>query len=135
MQDRAFIDTNVFIYYQRADDHIKQSVAKNLLENNNCVISIQVISEISNIFTKKYPALKEETKLFLQEIFVFCEVITLTKNIIFRALKIHHRYKFSFFDSQIIAAALEANCGILYSEDMQDGQIIEDSLKIVNPFV
>jgi len=46
MQDKAFIDTNIFIYYQRSDNPQKQSIAKSLLENNNCVASTQVIGEI-----------------------------------------------------------------------------------------
>jgi predicted nucleic acid-binding protein len=45
------------------------------------------------------------------------------------------KYGFQLFDGIVVAAALEANCNILYSEDMQDGQIIENTLKIVNPFV
>jgi predicted nucleic acid-binding protein len=45
------------------------------------------------------------------------------------------KYDFQIFDGIIVAAALEANCDILYSEDMQNGQIIENSLKIVNPFI
>jgi predicted nucleic acid-binding protein len=134
MPDKAFIDTNVFIYYQRSDNPQKQSIAKNLLENNNCVASTQVISEISSILTKKYPTLETEIELFLHDITEFCETITISKSLIFRALKLHFKYKFSFFDSLIISAALETNCDILYSEDMQHGQIIENSLKIINPF-
>jgi predicted nucleic acid-binding protein len=45
------------------------------------------------------------------------------------------KYNFQLFDGIVVAAALEANCDILYSEDMQDGQIIENTLKIVNPFI
>ncbi len=134
MPDKAFIDTNIFIYYQRSDNPQKQSIAKNLLENNNCVASTQVISEISSILTKKYPTLEKEIQLFLQDITEFCETITISKSLIFKALKLHFKYKYSFFDSLIITTALEANCSILYSEDMQNGQIIENSLKIINPF-
>jgi predicted nucleic acid-binding protein len=135
MPDKVFIDTNVFIYYQRADNPQKQFIAKSLLENNNCVASTQVMSEIGNILTKKYPTLEKEIELFLQDITKLYEIVTVAKNLIFSAIKIHCKYKFSFFDSQIVAAALEANCNILYSEDMQDGQIIENTLKIVNPFI
>jgi predicted nucleic acid-binding protein len=78
--------------------------------------------------------LENEIELFLKDITEFCEIITISKSLIFRALKLHFKYKFSFFDSLIITAALEANCDILYSEDMQSGQIVENTLKIVNPF-
>jgi len=134
MPDKAFIDTNVFIYYQRADNPHKQAIAKNLLETNNCVASTQVINEISNILTKKYPTLEKEIELFLQDVTEYYEIITTSVSLTFSALKIHFKHKFSFFDSLIIAAALEANCNIIYTEDMQHGQVIDNTLKIVNPF-
>lgn len=65
------------------------------------------------------------------EIFKFGVI---TKIDIKLAMNIKKRYKFSYWDSLIIASALENNCAILYSEDMQHGQIIEDRLTIVNPF-
>ena len=135
MPDKVFIDTNIFIYYQRTDDEKKQAIAKKLLENNNCVASTQVISEISNVLTKKYPTPEKDIELFLQDITEFCEIITASAYLIFKALKLHFKYKFSYYDSLIIAAALECNCSILYAEDMQHGQVIENTLKIVNPFV
>ena len=63
------------------------------------------------------------------------EIVTVSVNLIFRALKLHFKYKFSFFDSLMVVAALEDNCSIFYSEDMQDGQVVENSLTIKNPFV
>lgn len=51
-----------------------------------------------------------------------------------KACLIADKYKFSFYDSLIIAAALESGCSTLYSEDMHDGQIIEKTLTIKNPF-
>jgi predicted nucleic acid-binding protein len=135
MPDKVFIDTNIFIYYQRSDSPQKQSIAKNLLKNNNCVASTQVINEISNILTKKYPVAENKLELFLQDIMELCEIVTISTSLSFRALKLHFKYKFSFFDSLMIIAALEAGCNILYSEDMQHGQVIEKSLKIINPFL
>ena len=135
MPDKAFIDTNVFIYYQRSDNPQKQSIARNLLENNDCVASTHVINEISNILTKKYPTLENDIELFLQDVTEFCEIITTSVSLTFRALNLHFKYKLSFFDSLIIAAALEADCNIIYTEDMQHGQIIGNILKIINPFI
>jgi predicted nucleic acid-binding protein len=60
---------------------------------------------------------------------------TNTQLTIHKACNIAMRYKFSFYDTLIIAAALESNCTILYSEDMHHNQVIENALKIVNPFV
>lgn len=50
------------------------------------------------------------------------------------ATKIMTKYDLQLFDAIIIASALESGCSILYSEDMNDGQIIEKNLKIINPF-
>lgn len=64
-----------------------------------------------------------------------CQVALLTPDTITLALDISKRYQYSYYDSHIIAAALENNCSLLYSEDMQHGQEIEGKLKIVNPFL
>ena len=61
-------------------------------------------------------------------------VVPLTLDIVMKSWSIKTKYKFSYWDSLIIASALENNCSILYTEDMQDGQVIEESSKIVNPF-
>jgi len=134
MRDKVFLDTNIFIYYQRSDCPEKQNITKNLLANNDCVASTQVLNEISNILTKKYPKLENEIELLLRDITEYCIIVTISTKLIFKALKLHFRYKFSFFDSLMVVAALEANCSIFYSEDMQDGQVIENSLTIKNPF-
>ena len=60
---------------------------------------------------------------------------TNTQITIIKACEIAERYRFSFYDSMIITAALESNCEILYSEDMQHNQTIDDTLKIINPFL
>ena len=65
------------------------------------------------------------------EIFSFAVI---TKSDIRLAMDIKKRYRLSYWDSLIIASALENNCSILYSEDMQHSQVIEDNLKIINPF-
>nr|WP_289626254.1 PIN domain-containing protein [Desulfonauticus submarinus] len=61
-------------------------------------------------------------------------VVPLTLDIVRKSWEIKEKYKFSYWDSLIVASALENNCSILYTEDMQDGQIIEKKLEIVNPF-
>ena len=65
------------------------------------------------------------------EIFDF---VVITKKDIRKAMTIKGRYKYNYWDSLIIASALQNNCSVLYTEDLQDGQVIENALKIVNPF-
>jgi len=63
-----------------------------------------------------------------------CSVSELSLKTVFSAWKLREKYKYSYWDSLILASALESSCSIIYSEDMQHGQVIEDNLKIINPF-
>jgi len=85
---------------------------------------------------KKFNANYDTIKSLLLECISNCsKVHTNIQSTILLACDITKRYSYSYYDSLIISAALEANCSILYSEDMQNGQIVENTLKIVNPFV
>lgn len=64
-----------------------------------------------------------------------CTVVTISDILQIKAIDLHFRYQFSFYDSLIVAAALEADCTVLYSEDMQHGFVVDNSLQIINPFV
>ncbi len=134
MKDRIFIDTNLWIYLYSKDD--KNNKCKELLDQNfeNVNISTQVLGEIFSVLTKKRIKTKEEAKQIVADItssFSVAEVLTATVN---KAMDLSIKQAFSYWDSLIIASALESNCSILYTEDMQDGQIIEDRLRIMNPF-
>ena len=84
---------------------------------------------------KKYGVDIEQLEALSDRFWQKFEVVLLRKSSIDKALRIVMQYKFTYWDSLIIASALENNCSILYTEDMQDGQVIDDKLKIVNPFV
>lgn len=135
MSDKVFLDTNILIYYNRTDCPEKRQIAAKIIEECNCVISIQVINEINNIFTKKYPISESDIKLFLEDLINVCDIVQISVKLSFMALKLHFKYKISYYDSIILAAALESNCQVVYSEDMQHGQVIENTLKIINPFM
>ena len=62
-----------------------------------------------------------------------CEIQPMGRTVILKAIEIRNRFGFSYWDCQIVAAALEAGCTQLYSEDMQDGQIINGQIKLINP--
>jgi len=68
------------------------------------------------------------------DVYHVCEVREIHRTTTFFALDLMERYKFSYYDCLILASALESGCEVLFSEDMHDGQIIENKLKIVNPF-
>jgi predicted nucleic acid-binding protein len=129
----AFIDSNVFLYLLDKKDDRKQ-IARVLLDNRP-VISTQVISENINIAVKKFKLGPEQAFQHAENLAGGCDVKLISVSTIRTGCGIHHKYKYSFYDSLIIASALENDCSILYSEDMQHNQLIEKKLRIVNPFV
>lgn len=134
MPDSVFVDTNILVYFI-SDEKKKKLRAKEIIFSSDRVfISSQVISEfISVCFTKKL--LKTDEILSVVDQFIEAlRFVTVDEVTIKRALQIKKKSQFSFWDCLVIASALENDCAILYSEDMQEGQIIEKALTIVNPF-
>jgi predicted nucleic acid-binding protein len=139
MSDKYFIDTNVLIYSFDTQSPAKREIAQNLiaaaLEKGTGVISYQVIQEFLNAATRKFavPLKLKDAKRFLDTVLEpLCEVFS-SAELYHQALEIADEWRFSFYDSLIVAAALEAECKALYSEDMQDNQTIR-GLTIRNPF-
>ena len=93
-----------------------------------------MLSETANVTLKKLTFSLSETAKLLAMLETICRVEIVTPATLQRALDITGRYGFSWFDSLIIASALEAECDTLYTEDLQHGQVIEDKLTITNPF-
>jgi len=131
---KTFIDTNVLIYAFTADEPAKQEIA--LIYLNHClpVISTQVVKEFSNVLLKKTDISLQAIQEIINEIIDVADVANEEIGLIFAAFEIHKRYKFSFYDSLIVATAINSRCQVLLSEDIQDGQIIDNKLKVVNPF-
>ena len=134
MSAKVFIDTNIFIYTQRTDNPIKNQKAREAINYFDCVTSTQVLNEIVNVFTKKYPMPLEKIECLLKSIREICKIIVIDETIIIHALYLHRRYKISHYDCLMVAAGIYADCQFLFSEDMQDGLLIEDTIKIVNIF-
>lgn len=136
MKDKAFIDSNLFIYSYSDVQPEKQTKARKLIEElSQVVISTQVLNEFVNIMLKKMKVPWEIIMDNLQEIIENTQVKTISAQTVLRACDIANKHKFSYYDSLIIAAAIEAGCNTLYSEDMQSGQLIEKKIKIINPFI
>lgn len=133
MNDKFFVDTNVFLYLL-SNDINKKTIAKKILASN-LHISTQVINEFSNISLKKFKLSTSNTKELLSKLIEKTTIFIFTEKTIFYALDLKEKYQFQFYDSLILASALENQCNILYSEDMQHNQIIEKQLTIVNPFL
>jgi predicted nucleic acid-binding protein len=135
MSDKIFFDTNVILYsYSLISDH-KNAVAKELIRNSNSVISTQVLQEMCNVLIKKFKL--DEISIFktLVELNINFEIKINNIQTINKALQIHFKYQSSYYDSLIIASALQNECSVLYSEDLHHNQKIENTLTIINPFI
>lgn len=133
---KVFIDSNVIIYAYSNSEKEKQQTARKIVKENYAVISTQVLQEISNTLGRKYLLDYLSIKETLQECIYSCdEVHTNRQQTIFKACDIAEHYQFSFYDSLIISASIESDCGILYSEDLQHNQVIDGVLTIINPFI
>lgn len=137
MKDRVFIDTNIFVYaaIQNTVNQQKREKAINLIQltDNEIIISTQVINEFYTILLKNGIA-DADIQERLLEIIDNTQVENVSMKTIKSSWKIKEKYKYSYWDSLITASDLESNCSILYTEDMQDRQIIDGRLKIINPF-
>lgn len=140
MKDDFFLDTNISVYCFDKTDKRKFKIANNLLEKRftkgKAVISYQVVQEFINVSLTKFehPLNKKDQNDFLNNILEPLWRVYPDSELFTSSINICSRWKYSFYDSLIIASALSANCNILYSEDLQHGQTIK-KLKIVNPFL
>ena len=129
---KPFFDTNVLLYLFCGHHGDKAEKAEALLAAKG-VVSVQVLNEFASAASRKskmtWPAIRE----ILDTIRAGCEVIPLTVEIHEKALAIIEKYGFSFYDSLILAAASQAKCRTVYSEDMQHGQVVQ-GVTIRNPF-
>lgn len=133
MIDSTFVDSNIWIYLL-SDDKFKKSKALTLLRQKP-TISTQVLSENANVCLKKLKLSHQDIFQHLQELTFYCQVVEISSTFIFDALRISAEYKYSFYDSLIVATALNTSCEVLYSEDLQHNQNIDKKLKILNPFL
>ena len=138
MRADSFLDTNVFVYLFDETNGQKRRTAEVLvqraLEDGRGCISHQVVQETLNVLTRKLYATSEDAGRLLDDVLLPLWRINPTRTLYRRGLDLRTRYGFSFYDSLIVAAALEAGCEVLYSEDLQHGQRIE-GVTVMNPFL
>jgi len=136
MIDKIFLDTNIIIYSYSVDEKDKQEVAINIIDkyDDKVIISKQVINELTNILLKKFKLPSNDIENVLLELDTVFYIADFNLATQIKAVRLKDNYNLQFYDALIIATALENRCTILYSEDMQDGLIIDERLKIINPF-
>jgi predicted nucleic acid-binding protein len=128
----SFFDTSVLLYLLSSETEKADRIETLLAESG--VISVQVLNEFTAVASRKLAMPLADIREILETVRNICRTEPLTVEDHDRAVQIMERYKFSFYDSVIVASALRAGCKILYTEDLQHRQVIERQLTVINPF-
>lgn len=136
MRGKAFLDSNVLIYGAYGDDVKKEKTKAILIDQElEPVISIQVLKEFTNVcLHKKLPRSTNELISNIEQLQASIFIAEIGSQTIIEAIRLKESTGYSFYDSLIIATALEQDCQFLFSEDLHHGQTIKRRLKIINPF-
>jgi predicted nucleic acid-binding protein len=128
----AFFDTSVLLYLLSADSG-KADRVEQLLSLRG-VVSVQVLNEFAVVALRKLRMPLSEVREILDTIRAVCTVVPLTIETHERGLGVIERYGFSLYDSMLVASALMAGATLLYAEDLQHRQLVDDQLRVTNPF-
>jgi predicted nucleic acid-binding protein len=127
-----FFDTSVLLYLL-SGDAAKADRVETLLATRG-VVSVQVLNDFAVVALRKLKMPLNEIREILETIRAVCAVEPITVETHDRGLAVLERYRFSLYDSMLVATALIAGAKIIYSEDLQHGQVIDDQLRVTNPF-
>jgi predicted nucleic acid-binding protein len=134
----AFLDTNILLYFisLKPIERSKRLTAEEILKRTDLALSVQVLQEfyVQATRTGRIDAVTHRDAVDLMMSWLRFRVVDLDQTIVFRALEIKAAHKLSYWDGAIIAAAENAGCKTLLTEDLNHGQTIAD-VKIVNPFL
>ena len=128
------VDTNVLLYFLDTSLPDKRKTAADIILKSPSFNS-QSLSELINVLQRRWKYSKEKVLVTVANLLEVCEYISLTEAMVKKSFALVKKYDFQFFDALIVASALEANCNILYSEDMHHGLLVEGQLRILNPFL
>jgi len=135
MTGRIFPDTNILIYLYSESEPLKREVACRILNAAACVTSLQAMREASNVWFKKHGWDGAKIRKHIDNIELVCDaVLPIGRTEINLALSLKDQYGYSCYDSLMLASALESDCEEIIAEDMADGHVIRDRLKIRSPF-
>jgi predicted nucleic acid-binding protein len=137
--NNIFIDSNIWIYLSlKKENNLKYNKIISFFENNlnlSFFTSIQVINEFHWVLLRKYKIPENQiTEKIENGIINICKICDLSLSNYYKAKEIRNKFTISFWDSLIISSAILSNCSIIYSEDMQNNLVIENKVKILNPF-
>jgi predicted nucleic acid-binding protein len=127
-----FVDTNVLLYL--TSDRPGRAERVEEVIGQDCVISVQVLNEVANVTRRRMQFSWTDTHELLTVIRGLLPVIPVTLTMHESGLALAERYRYSVYDSMLLAAALESDCSTFWSEDLQHDQIIDGRLRIIDPF-
>ena len=137
MKEKAFVDTNILVYAYTDTDITKHDIAQSFLENIDenieLFVSIQVIKELCSTM-KRLNINTAIIKNCVEEITNSYTVLPTDIKTIFKSIENLNKFKLSWYDTLLITTALNYKCKILYSEDMNNGMILDNKMTIKNPF-
>lgn len=134
MNAKAFVDTNILVYAHTDLDPRKQSLAQTIILENDTWVSTQVLQELANVLSKKFGKSWREIQDVLGNVVEVHIIHTNSVSTIVEACRLAATYRYSFYDSLILSASIESGCATLFTEDLASDQMIENKLRIVNPF-
>jgi predicted nucleic acid-binding protein len=131
----CFVDSNIWLYaFNHRQDEAKHQMAKTIVAESGLLVSTQVINKVCKNLLQKASFDESQIAKIITAFYKRCQVTHLSQEILIQAAVLRTRYQLLFWDSVICAAALASGANALYSEDMQDGLIIENRLTVTNPF-
>ena len=133
----VFLDSNIWLYAMLAQQsQTKSLTCRHLIQTNqhNIALSSQVVIEVAANLLRKGFFNESEIAKFIENVYQDHFVIDVSQKIMLGASQLRSKYSLSYFDSLIVAAALETGSTFLYSEDMHSGLVVENQLTITNPF-
>lgn len=137
MTERVFIDTNILVYAFLENDTVKHDASVKLMTDSigaEVFVSTQVMSELYAALSKNGVGHEQITE-YLCELEETMNIQPICFGTVKKCLSLKKKYAYSYWDSLILASSLESECTVVYSEDMQHGQVIEQTLTILNPFL
>lgn len=137
MTGKYFVDTNIWIYAIDASDSRKSTGASSLIHSLSKlgagILSVQTLGEFSSICTKKLGLSPAQVNDLIQAMDPF-PVVAYGRHTIQESLALMSRTSISFWDAVMVSTAREANCTVIYTEDLNHNQVIE-GIQIWNPFI
>ena len=136
MPDKIFLDTNLWVYFYAKNPLEKSGQVRRIVASRfeDIVISTQTLGELYNVFIRKKLTTSDQAQAIVIEMATHLPVLEIDTPKVLQVLAVNARYHYSYWDSLVIATALLAECEMLYSKDMHHQQLIDDKLRILNPF-